>query len=91
MKATVYLSIRTPHAALHNGTPYKAPYGKDANPGDLLVIGSRAFVHEEVHTNNLDHRAREGQSVGFRKENKSYRIYNSEMRRVRVSKNVILI
>ena len=45
MKTAVYLSNRTPHAALQNGTPYKALYGKGAYLGHL-----RAFVHEEVHT-----------------------------------------
>ena len=71
MKTAVYLSNRTPHAALQNGTPYKAPYGKDAYLGHLRVIGSRAFVHEEVHTNKLEHRAWEGRLVGFSKESKS--------------------
>ncbi|CAB1099735.1 unnamed protein product [Ectocarpus sp. CCAP 1310/34] len=50
--AAVYLSNRTPHAAVQNGTPYKALYGKDACLGHLRAIGSRAFVHEEPHTKN---------------------------------------
>ena len=29
MKTAVYLSGRTPHAALQNGTPYKVLYGKE--------------------------------------------------------------
>ena len=87
MKTAVYLSNRTPHAALQNGTPYKALYGKDAYLGHLRVIGSRAFVHEEVHTNKLEHRAWEGRLAGFSEKIKSYRIYNSETRRVRVSQN----
>ena len=56
MKTAVYLSNRTPHAVLQNRTPYKALYGKDAYFDHLRVTGSRAFVHEEVHTNNLEHR-----------------------------------
>ena len=91
MKTAVYLSNRTPHAALENGAPYKALSGKDAYLGHLRVIGSRAFVHEEVHTYKLEHRAWEGRLVGVSKESKSYRIYNSETRRVRVSQNLILI
>ena len=91
MKTTVYLSNRTPPAALQNGTPYKALYGKDAYLGHLRVIGSRAFVHEEVHTNKLEHRDWEGRLVGFSEGIKFYRIYNSEARRVRVSQNVIFI
>ena len=57
MKTAVYLSNRTPHAALQNGTPYKALYDKGAYLGHLRVIESRTFVHEEVHTNKLKHRA----------------------------------
>ena len=91
IKTAVSLSNRTPHAALQNGTPYKALYGKDAYLGHLRVIGSRAFVHEGVHTNKLEHRAWEGRLVGFSEESKSYLIYNSETRRVQVSQNVIFI
>ena len=82
MKTSVYLSNRTPHAALQNGTPCKVLSGKDAYLGHIQVIGSRAFVHEEVHTNKLEHRAWEGRLVGFSEEGKSYRIYNSARRDV---------
>ena len=68
IKTAVYLSNRTPHAALQTGTPYKAFYAKDAYLGHLRVIGSRAIVHEEVHTNKLEHRAWAGRLVGFREE-----------------------
>ena len=57
MKTAIYLSNRTPHAAMQNRTPYKALYGENANLGNPRVIGSQAFVHEEVHTNKLEHRA----------------------------------
>ncbi|CAB1110628.1 unnamed protein product [Ectocarpus sp. CCAP 1310/34] len=83
IQTAVYLSNRVPHAALQNGTPYKALYGKDAYLGHLRVIGSRAFVHEETHTRKLEHRAWEGRLVGYSMDSKSYRIYNSETRRVR--------
>ena len=87
----VYLSNRTLHAALQNGTPYKALYGKDACLGHIRVIGSRAFVHEEVHANKREHRGWKDRLVGFSEESKSYRIYNAETRRVGVSQNVIFI
>ena len=57
MHTAVYLSNRTPHVALHNGTPSKALYGKDAQLGDLRVVGARAFVHGETHTKKLESRA----------------------------------
>ena len=68
MKTAVNLSNRTPHAALQNGTPYKALCGKDDYIVHPRVIRSRAFVHEEVHTNTLEHRASEGRLVGFSKD-----------------------
>ena len=91
MKKAVYLSNRTPHAALQIRMPHKALHGKDAYFGHLRVIGSWAFEYEEVHTNKLEYRAWEGRLAGFSEGSKSYRIYNSETRRVRVSQNVISI
>eukprot|EP00903_Cladosiphon_okamuranus_P015234 g14080.t1 len=91
MQTAVYLSNRTPHAALQNGTPYKALYGKDAQLGHLRVIGSRAFVHEETYTRKLKHRAWEGRLVGYSMNSKSYRVYNAETHRVRESRNVVII
>ena len=64
MHTAVYLSNRAPHAAVHNGTPYKALYGKVAHLGHLRVVGARAFVHEETHTKKLESRAWEGRLVG---------------------------
>eukprot|EP00903_Cladosiphon_okamuranus_P015299 g14134.t1 len=91
MQTTVYLSNRTPHAALNNGTPYKALFGTDAHLGHLRVVGARAFVHVETHTKKLDSRAWEGRLVGYSLDSKSYRIYNAQTRRVRESRNVVFI
>lgn len=91
MQAAVYLSNRVPHAALSNGTPYKALYGKDAYLGNLRVIGARSFVHVETHTKKLEPRAWEGRLVGYSTDSKSYRIYNPATKRVRESRNVVFI
>ena len=91
LNTAVYLSNRSPHAALNNGTPYKALYGKDAFLGDLRVIGCRAFVHEETFIKKLESRAWEGRLVGYSMDSKSYRVYNSQTRRVRESRNVTFI
>lgn len=91
MQTAVYLSNRSPHAALNNGTPYKALYGKDAYLGHLRVVGARAFVHQETYTKKLEHRAWEGRLVGYSMDSKAYRIYNAETRRVRESRNVIFL
>ena len=91
MHTAVYLSNRTPHAALHNETPYKALYGKDAHLGHLRVVGVRTFVHEETHTKKLGSRAWEGRLVGYSLDSKSYRLCNAQTRLVRESRNVISI
>ena len=78
MQTAVFLSNRSPHAALNNGVPYKALNGKDAYLGHLRVIGSRAFVHHETYTKELGHRAWEGRLVGYSMDSKSYRVYNAE-------------
>ena len=91
MHTAVYLSNRTPHAVLHNGTPYKALYGKDEHFEHLRVVGARAFVYEETHTKQLDSRAREGRMVSYSLDSKSYRLYNAQTRQVRASRNVIFV
>ena len=91
MQTAVFLSNRSPHEALTNGTPYKALYGKDVYLGNLRVIGSRAFAHHETYTKKLEHRAWEGRLVGHSMDSKSYRVYNAETRHVRESRNVIFI
>ena len=92
MHTAVYLSNRTPHAAFHNATPYKALYGKDAHLGQLRVVGAREFVHEETHTKNLESRAWEVRLVvGYSLDSKSYRLYNAQTRRVQETRNVIFI
>ena len=91
MQTAVYLSNRTPHATLQNGTPYKALFGTDVHLGHLRVVGARAFVHEETHTKKLDSRTWEGRLVGYSLDGKSYRIYNAQTRRVRESRNVIYL
>ena len=91
MQTAVFLSNRSPHAALNNWTPYKALYGKDTYLGNLRVIGSRAFVHHDVYSKKLEHHAWEGRLVGYSMDRKSYWVYNAERRRVRDSRNVIFI
>ena len=91
MQAAVCLSNRVPRAALSNGTPLKALYGKDAYFGNLRVIGDRSFVHVETHTNKSESRAWEGRLVGYSTDSKSYRIYNPATKRVRESRNVVFI
>ena len=91
MRAAVYISNRTPHAAIKNETPNKRLYGKEANLGHLRTIGARAFVHVETHGRKLDQRAWEGRLVGYSFDSLSYRVYNPATGTVRESRNVIFI
>ena len=91
MLTAVYISNRTPHAALASTTPYKTLYGEDAHLRHLRAIGARAFVHVETHTTTLDRRAREGLLVGYSVGCKSFWVYNPATRSVRESRNVVFI
>ena len=91
MQTAAHLSNRAPHAALNNGTPYTALYGKGTYLGNLWAVGARAFVNVETHTKKLEHRAWEGRLVGCNIDSKPFRVYNPETRRVRESQNVIFI
>ena len=91
MQTAVYLGNRASHASLADETPCKALYGKEANLGHLRAIGARAFVHVETHTETLGDRACEGRLVGYSMDSKSFRIYNSSIRSVSESRNVISI
>ena len=55
-ETAIYLSDRTPHAALANETSYKALCGKDAYLGHLRAIGARAFGNVETPVRKLEHR-----------------------------------
>ena len=91
MHTAVCLSNRTPHAALHIRTLYKALYGKDAQHGHLRVVGARAFVHEETHTKRFESNAREGRLVVYSLDTKSYRLYIAQTRRAREGRIIVFI
>ena len=57
----------------------------------LRTIGARAFVHYERHRDKLEDKAWEGRLVGYSKDSKAYRIYNSTTRQVVESRNVTFI
>lgn len=91
MLTAVYLSNRSPHAALGGATPYFTMYGKEADLSSLRVIGARAFVHHERYTKKLSDRAFEGKLCGFSQDSKAYRIYNPATGNVVESRNVTFI
>lgn len=91
MLTAVYLSNRSPHAALGGATPYFKMYGKEADLSGLRVIGARAFVHHERYTKKLSDRAFEGKLCGFSQDSKAYRIYNPATGNVVESRNVTFI
>ena len=91
MFTAAYLANRTPHSALNMGTPYKALHGKDATLQHLRTIGSRAFIHIEMHTKKLEDKSWEGRLCGYSQETKTYRIYNAKTNKVVESRNVVFI
>lgn len=87
----VYIVNRLPHSALKFDTPYFRMFGEQASLSHLRVIGARTFVHHETHRSKLEDKAWEGQLVGYSKDSRAYRIYNSRTRRVVESRNVTFI
>ncbi len=84
----VFISNRSPHAALGGTTPYFKMYNKEADMSILRAIGARAFVHIETHTPKLGDRAWEGKLCGFSHNSRAYRIYNASKGTIVESRNV---
>ncbi|CAB1109507.1 unnamed protein product [Ectocarpus sp. CCAP 1310/34] len=68
-----------------------AVYLSNRVPHAALQNGTPCKELYETHTRKLEYRAWEGRLVGYSMGSKSYQIYNSETRRVRVSRNVVFI
>ncbi|CAB1104474.1 unnamed protein product [Ectocarpus sp. CCAP 1310/34] len=88
---SVFLINRLPHKALQGDTPYYRMFGKQAELSFLRIIGCRAFVHVEGHTNKLQPKAWEGILVGYNSDSPSFQVYNRETRRITSSRNVTFI
>ena len=87
----VYLSNRSPHAALGGATPFSKMHNKEADIFVLRVIGARAFVHTETYTTKLGAEAFEGKLCGFRPKSGAYPIYNAEKGTVIESRKVTFL
>ena len=87
----VYLVNRLPHSALGFETPYFKMLGKQAVLSHLRVVGARAFVHYEQHRDKIQDRAWEGRLVGYNKDSRAHRVYNSSTRQVVETRNVTFI
>ncbi|CAN0317868.1 unnamed protein product, partial [Scytosiphon promiscuus] len=87
----VYLSNRSPHAALGGATPFSKMHGKEAVMSDLRAIGARAFVHIETYTTKLGDKAWEGKLCGFSQNSRAYRIYNPAKGTIVESRNVTFL
>ena len=88
---TTYIISRSPHRALGGKSPYSTLYSRNPDLSSLRIIGARAFVHKETHVRKLEQKAWEGLMIGYRKDNRSYCIYNPQTRRITERRNVTFI
>ena len=86
-----YIINSSPHRALGGKYLYSKLYSRNPDLSSLRIVGARAFVHKETHVHNLEQKAWEGLMIGYRKDSRSYRIYNSQTRRITESRNIPFI
>ena len=91
MFTAAFLGNRAPHSAIGMQSPYRLLHGTEADLRLLRVVGARASVHIEKHSQNLELKAVEGRLVGYSNNSKSYRIYTPVIRCIMESRNVIFI
>ena len=91
MSTAAFLGNRTPHSAIGMRSPYKLLHGTELSLRLLRVIGARAFVRIERHSQKLELKAVEGRLVGCSNNSRSYRAYNPVTRRIVENSNVIFI
>ncbi|CAN0457326.1 unnamed protein product [Laminaria digitata] len=77
-RMAVYLANRVPSAALGGKTPFSMWHG-GAPPSleHLRTFGARGFVHQERYVKKLTMKAWEGRMVGYGKDSKTYRVWES--------------
>ena len=87
----VYLANRVPSTPLGGKTPFSMWHGgTPPRLEHLRTFGARAFVHEERYVKKLTMKAWEGRMVGYGKDSKTYRIWESGTKIVE-SRNVTFI
>ena len=91
MFTVAFLGNKAPHSAIGTQSPYKMLYGTEPDLRLLRIIGDRAFVHAEMYSKTLEHKAVEGRLVGYSNNSKSYRVYNPVARRIMERRKVIFI
>nr|GEW88413.1 retrovirus-related Pol polyprotein from transposon TNT 1-94 [Tanacetum cinerariifolium] len=85
----VYLLNRCPSKSLDNKTSQEAWNGLKPTVSHLRVFGSIAYVHVLSQRRlNLDDRSEKHVFVGYDKQSKGYKLYNSVTRKVVVSRDV---
>ena len=74
----VYLANRVPSTPLGGTTPFSMWHGGiPPRLEHLRTFGARAFVHKERYVKKLTMKAWEGRMVGYGKDSKTYRIWES--------------
>ncbi len=87
---TIYIMNQTPTAAVHGMTPKEKFTGKKPDVSHFKVFGCIAYVHvPDEKTSKLDPKAENCIFIGYSLEQKGYRCFNSSIRKLQVSRDVV--
>lgn len=90
VRHATYLINRVATRVLINQTPYEVFKKKKPNVGHIRVFGCVAYAKKETeHLRKLDDRSRKLVHLGTEPGSKAYRLYDPNVRRVVVSRDVV--
>ena len=88
----VYLHNRSPTTALKGVTPFEHLFGRKPNISHLRVFGCVSYMHiPSDQRKKLDPKARKTIFVGYPPGVKGYKLYDTEKRSFRISRNVLFL
>ncbi|WZZ61068.1 hypothetical protein YC2023_061175 [Brassica napus] len=85
-----YLINRTPTKLLNGRTPFELVYKRPPPMSHLRVFGCLCYVHNQKHGGDkFEERGTRSVSVGYPFNNKGWRVYNLDISKVSVSRDVV--
>ena len=85
-----YLINRTPTKLVNGRTPFELVYKRPPPMSHLRVFGCLCYVHNQKHGGDkFEERGTRSVSVGYPFNNKGWRVYNVDISKVSVSRDVV--
>jgi hypothetical protein len=90
INTAVYILNRCPTKGVEGMTPFEAWQGKKSAVHHLKTFGCIVYVRNtKSHLQKLEDRGRKMIFIGYERDTKAFRVYDPEMRRVHVSRDVV--